>query len=67
MTSFDDHLTNMMLHIFAGSIVRTAMRRYLSYSHADFDVFGRHVSPMGEKFGMDSVPYFTPIGATVRV
>jgi len=28
-----------------GSIVRSTMRRYLSYSEADFEVF--HVSPMG--------------------
>jgi len=33
-----------------GSIARSATRRYLSYSEADFEVFrpqGRHVAPMG--------------------
>ena len=64
--------------ITTGSIARSATRRYLSYSEADFEVFftpqGRHVAPMGEKFGVEerpkvpySTPYFTPIGATVRV
>jgi len=53
-----------------GIIERSAKRRYLSYSEADFDVFqGRHVAPMGVKFGMEetegpSSPLtFTPIGA----
>jgi len=48
--------------------------RYLVYSEADFEVFrpqGRHVAPMGVKFGTEegtsSVPNFTPIGATTRV
>jgi len=51
--------------------------RYLVYSEADFEVFrpalqGRHVAPMGVKFGMEegtssSMPNFTPIGATTRV
>jgi len=38
-----------------GSIASSATRRYLSYSEADFAVFrpkGRHVAPMGVKFGM---------------
>jgi len=43
----------------------------LIYSEADFEVFspqGRHVAPMGVKFGTwSSVPNFTSIGATVRV
>jgi len=33
-----------------GSIARSASRRYLVYSEADFEVFapqGRHVAPMG--------------------
>jgi len=47
--------------------------RYLVYSEADFEVFapqGRHVAPMGVKFGTEegtSVPNSTPIGATTRV
>ena len=48
---------------------------YLTYSEADFEVFtlqGRHVAPMGVKFGTEEgslscVPNFTLIGATVRV
>jgi len=42
--------------------------RYLVYSEVDFEVFGpqgRHVAPMGVKFG--TVPNFTSIGATTRV
>jgi len=41
--------------IFAGSIARSGSRRYLIYSEADFEVFrpqGRHVAPMGMKFGV---------------
>jgi len=60
--------------VFTGSITRSATRRYLSYSEADFVGFfapqGRHLAPMGVKFGMEvpsSMPSFTPIGATVRV
>jgi len=45
----------------SGSIVRSAKCRYLSYSVSDFGGFfapqGRHVAPMGVKFGM---PNFTP-------
>ena len=52
------------------------MRRYLSYSEDDFQVFfapqGRHDAPMGVKFGTEegtvpsSMPNFTPIGATIK-
>jgi len=42
--------------IFTGSIARSASGRYLIYSEADFEFFfaqqGRHVAPMGVKFGM---------------
>jgi len=40
---------------FTCSIARSAKRRYLSYSEADFEVFaqlGRHVAPIGMKVGM---------------
>jgi len=56
--------------VFTGSIARSASRRYLIYSEAGFEVFaphGRHVAPMGVKFGTASVPNFIPIGATTRV
>ena len=56
-----------LFHFITGSIARSASRRYSIHSEADFDVFapqGRHVAPMGVKFGM---PNFTPIGATTRV
>ena len=36
-------------------MARSASRRYLMYSEADFEVFrpqGRHVAPMGVKFGI---------------
>jgi len=51
-----------------GSIARSASRRYLVYLEADLRFFaphGRHVAPMGVKFGTE--PNFTPIGATARV
>jgi len=44
--------------------------RYLVYSEADFEVFrpaGATRCTDGAKFGMDSMPNFTPIGATTRV
>ena len=59
-----------MLIIFTGSIARSATRRYLIYSEANFEVFRpaeRHVAPMGVKFGTEEVPNFTPMCATVRV
>jgi len=37
-------------YVVTGSIARSAQRRYLSYSQADFEVFAphrRHVAPMG--------------------
>jgi len=57
------------------SIARSATRRYLSYSEADFEFFfapqGRHIPQMGVKFGMEertpipsSMPNFTPIHGT---
>ena len=52
-----------------GSITRSATRRYLSYSKADFGVF----RPAGATRCTDvlnlasSMPNFTPIGATIRV
>jgi len=42
---------------FSGSIARSATCRYLSYSEADFEVFapqGRHVAPMGVRFGTEA-------------
>jgi len=39
-----------------GSIARSATCRYLIYSEADFEVFapqGRHVAPIGVKFGAE--------------
>ena len=56
---------------FTGSIARSAKRRYLSYSEADFEVFrltGATRCKDGVKFGTEtSVPNFTLIGATIRV
>jgi len=68
-----------MTDFFTGSIARSAKRWYISYSEGDLKFFapqGRHVAPMGVKFGTEeylarkvhsSVPNFTPIGATIRV
>ena len=59
--------------VITGSIVHSAKCRYFSYSEADFEVFrpaGRHVAPIGVKFGTEvpsSMPDFTPVGATIRV
>jgi len=60
--------------ILTGSSARSATRRYLSYSEADFKFFfsqqRRRVAPMEEKFGKEertSVPNFTPIRATTMV
>ena len=47
-----DHAYLNAAFLFTGSIVRSASRRYLIYSEADFEVF-RHVAPMGVKFGME--------------
>ena len=41
-----------------GNIARSASRRYLVYSEADFEFFapkGQHVAPMGVKFGTEHV------------
>jgi len=57
-------------YFITGRIARSASLRYLVYSVAPQ---GRHVAPMGVKFGMEeglkvsSKPNFTPIGATTRV
>jgi len=43
-----------------GSIASSAKRRYLSYADGDFEVFrrqGRHVAPMGVKFGAQFHPH----------
>jgi len=54
---------------------RSASRRYLIYSEADFEVFrpaGATVTPMGVKFGREEGTEgllrakFHPIGATIR-
>ena len=45
--------------LFTGSIARSATRRYLIYSEIDYDVFapqGRHVAPIGVKFGAEDGP-----------
>ena len=42
--------------LLTGSIARSATCRYLIYSEADFEVFrpqGRHVAPIGVKFGTE--------------
>jgi len=55
--------------LITGSIARSANLLYLVYSEVDFEVFrpqGRHVAPMGVKFGMEE-PNFTPIGTTTRL
>jgi len=59
-----------------GSIERSAKRRNLNYSEADFEVFrpaGRHDAPMGVKFGVEEWTKdplfhakFHPIDATTR-
>jgi len=61
-------------HYLLPAALRAAQNcRYLIYSEADFEVFapqGRHIAPMGVKFGMkvpSSMPNFTPSGATTRV
>ena len=67
----------MICAIITGSIARSATRRYLSYSEADFEIFrpaGATRCTDGGKFGVrrgptipSSTPNFTPIGATIRV
>jgi len=52
-------MSPIMFDIIIGSIARSAKRRYLSYSEANFEVSrpsppqGRHIAPMGVKFGME--------------
>jgi len=63
--------------LITGSIARSASRRYLIYSEADFEVFGpqgRHFASMEVKFGTEEategpllLAKFHPIGATTRV
>jgi len=56
--------------IFTGSIARSATRRYLIYSEADFEVCrpaGATRCTDGGETWPSSLPSFTPIGATVRV
>jgi len=58
--------------VITGSIVRSAKRRYLSYSEADFEDFcpaGVNVAPMGVKFGTEegTVPNFTSVDGAIRV
>ena len=62
----------MELTIVTGSIARSATRRYLNYSEADFEVFRpagvTRCTDEGEIcHGVSSVPNFTPIGATIKV
>ena len=47
------------IFIFTGSIARSATRRYLSYSEADFEVFRPFEDSLRAKFH--------PIGATITV
>ena len=64
-------------NVFTGSIARSATRRYLIYSEADFEVFrpagatrctdGGKICHEGGDAVPSSVPNFTPIGATVMV
>ena len=67
---------DILAHLLDGydlrSIARSATRRYLSYSEADFEIFrpaGATRCTDGVKFGTEeeTVPYFTPIGATIMV
>jgi len=70
-------ILSLSLHIFTGSIARSANGRYLIYSKADFEVFGPDGGDMLHWWGWNlawrrglvhsSMPNFTPVGATVRV
>ena len=59
--------------IFTGSIAHSAIRLYLSYSEADFEVIRpkrQHIAPMGRnlpRMSNSSMPNFTHIGAKIRV
>ena len=49
-------ITPAITPVFTGSIAQSASRRYLIYSEADLRFFvpqGRHVAPMGLKFGTE--------------
>jgi len=65
-------LTDFDIILF-GSIARSATRRYLIYSEADFEVFrpaGATCCTDGGEIwhgGPFSMPNFTPNGATIRV
>jgi len=68
------HYTNTVrVCVITGSIARSAKRRYLIYSEADFEV--RRPASIAVKFGMEEQGTFThllhakfhPIGATIRV
>jgi len=44
------------VRVITASTARSAKRRHMSYSEADFEVFGsagRHVAPIGVKFGTE--------------
>jgi len=59
------------LGMITGSIARSATRRYLIYSEADFEVFrpagGTRCTDWDEIWHGGGYRNFTPIGATVRV
>jgi len=47
--------------VFTDSIARSAKRRFLNYSEADFEIFARSKDTLHASVGI------TPIGATIRV
>jgi len=56
MSAFSECLYSLYAWFITGSIARSANRRYISYSDADFEVFrlaGQHIAPMGVKFGTE--------------
>ena len=57
--------------VFTGGMARSASRRYLVYSEADFEVFrppgATRCTDAGEIWHGGSPPPFRPIGATTRV
>jgi len=76
-TTYMPFIYSYCIRATTGSIARSEKRRHLSYSEGDFEVFhsavqGRHVAPMGVKFGKfgtadSSVSNFTHNSATIRV
>ena len=63
---------SIFLVTFTVSIARSAIRQYLVYSEADFEVFrpagATRCADVGEMWQVpSSVPDLTPIGATTRV